>query len=1127
MSQAILQSELFAAEDWQVIYQAFTQVNFNAYDFNSIRTAMVQYIQQNYPEDFNDWVESAELVAIIDLLAYLGESLAYRMDLNTRENFLTSAERRQSILRLAYLVSYNASRNLPARGTLKLVGVQTNNNVFDSNGANLNGVTINWNDASNPDWYEQFVDVLNDAFLTTNPFGIPVSSGTVGGILTQLYEFNSIPINAGSFDFTATVDGLSLNFEAVNSNFENMGTFTEFPPDPSAAYHLLYQNDGNGFASANTGFFVYFKQGTLQFSDFNITVPVQNRDLSIAVNNINDIDVWVDTIDSGGFNVQAWTEVQSTFGNNVIFNELANNIRYIFSVITQDNDQILVRFGDGRFGNIPTGLIRVWYRVSANQAITVRPQDLQGVQITVPYYNLNGQSQNLTMTFSLQTTITNATTSETDSSIAQNAPQLYYTQDRMVNGQDYNVFPLSNSEALKVKAINRFYSGQSRYIDINDPTALYNNSNVFSDDGILWLNNDTVQNTVPINANFDADQVMLNVVQPNLESVETYQFLLQALLAAAEQMPPAIFVPPTVDQIIWVKSTNANYSSTGYFATVLTPTTPVLIGVNSPAIDVEDIMTEGALIKFQNAGWVSIATIANNGTQTNGQGTVTLSDVVNTGDIVIKVVPAINTTLTTTEYNNIKALLNVLNPQQFAIYYDWRTQSWGTYLYAGAFDTSPAHFTFYNPALAPVGQNTGWVMYFQYQNSGVTQWFSQTRGLQYIYESVQNVRFFFINSYKSVNIQTGLANQDTINIFGTNSQPVGNPTDSWAQGTISTYPLGENILFALVNNFTYPEGYIEPRRVEVTFYSSQDNGIPDNPESFTQIVAPGTITFWESYYDQYGYRYYEPALGVKIRRDLTVLDQPIHLQVGDVVYVQSTSLFYNVITLSSITTSADLETITDPTQYILKPGRPLLNFQWKHYATTDQRIDPAISNLIDIYVLTSGYDTLIRQWVSTGAPLSQLPQPETGLQLANDFANIAPYAMFSDQLIWHPVSYMLLFGTRAPVELQAQFVVVPVAGTQLSNQQIQSQVIQAVDNYFAVQNWDFGQTFYFTELAAYIHIQLAPNVASVTLVPLAANQAFGDLFQIQVPPNQIPISAATVNDVIIVQTLTEQVLRVS
>jgi hypothetical protein len=74
---------------------------------------------ENYPDDFNDFVESSEYVALIDLIAYIAQALSFRVDLNARENFLETAERRNSVLRLARLINYNAKRNKPATGLLK------------------------------------------------------------------------------------------------------------------------------------------------------------------------------------------------------------------------------------------------------------------------------------------------------------------------------------------------------------------------------------------------------------------------------------------------------------------------------------------------------------------------------------------------------------------------------------------------------------------------------------------------------------------------------------------------------------------------------------------------------------------------------------------------------------------------------------------------------------------------------------------------------------------------------------------------------------------------------------------------------------------------------------------------
>jgi len=75
------------AENWERAYDSFQQVNFKAWDYDSIKQSMLDYMKLYYPEDFNDYIESSDLVAIIELFAYLGELLAYRIDLNTHENF--------------------------------------------------------------------------------------------------------------------------------------------------------------------------------------------------------------------------------------------------------------------------------------------------------------------------------------------------------------------------------------------------------------------------------------------------------------------------------------------------------------------------------------------------------------------------------------------------------------------------------------------------------------------------------------------------------------------------------------------------------------------------------------------------------------------------------------------------------------------------------------------------------------------------------------------------------------------------------------------------------------------------------------------------------------------------------
>ena len=164
MAQSVRQNNLFAAEDIDVIVRSFSEINFTSYDFDTIKQSMLTYLNNNFPEEFNDYIESSEFIAIVELLAYLGQLVSFRADLNARENFLDTAERKESVLRIAKQLNYKIKRNLPGTGTLKILSVQTNENVKDSLGNDLSNIPVIWDDPSNEDYQEQFLTVLNAAF---------------------------------------------------------------------------------------------------------------------------------------------------------------------------------------------------------------------------------------------------------------------------------------------------------------------------------------------------------------------------------------------------------------------------------------------------------------------------------------------------------------------------------------------------------------------------------------------------------------------------------------------------------------------------------------------------------------------------------------------------------------------------------------------------------------------------------------------------------------------------------------------------------------------------------------------------------------------------------------------------
>jgi hypothetical protein len=100
-------------------------------------------------------------------------------------------------------------------------------------------------------------------------------------------------------------------------------------------------------------------------------------------------------------------------------------------------------FADGVYGNLPQGAFRVYYRTSNGLSYTVYPNELRGINIGVSYINKSGVEHTLTIGLALQSTVANSAASEDIDTIRTNAPAVYYTQNRMITAEDYNLAPLS------------------------------------------------------------------------------------------------------------------------------------------------------------------------------------------------------------------------------------------------------------------------------------------------------------------------------------------------------------------------------------------------------------------------------------------------------------------------------------------------------------------------------------------------------------------------------------------------------------------------------------------------------------------------------------------------------------
>jgi len=1121
MSSTERQNRLLLAEDWKAVYQSFMYADFQSYDFDNLRRTMINYIRQNYPEDFNDYIESSEYLALIDLIAFLGQNLAFRTDLNARENFIETAERRESILRLARLISYNPKRNQPANGFLKIESVSTTEDIFDSNGNNLSNQSIIWNDSTNPNWFEQFIKIINAALPVNATFGRPIKKANVNGISTEQYRFNGINTDIPSFSFNKTINSVGTNFEIVSTGIDtNTNSIVEEDPLPGNKMAFLYRDSGQGSGSNNTGFFFHFRQGSLKSNLFEITNNVPNTIVNIDTDNINNNDIWLYKLDRDNNDDELWTKVDSVEGNNIIYNSISKGVRNIYSVLTRINDRISLIFSDGIFGNIPKGTFRVYYRTSNNRSYRISPSDLVGINVQIPYISRSGTQHTLNMILELKNVIENSSESEDNLSIKTNAPSTYYTQNRLITGEDYNIGTLGiNQQIIKTKAINRTSSGISRYYDLRDATGKYSNTLMYGNDGVVFEEIfDELFSFEFINKN-DIEAVILNTVVPKIRSTSLKNYYYK-------QFPRNRGI---VDlNINWNLTTSDTNRSTGYFEDQF----GIPVAISSFTQSLTRFIEPDALIKFippsgfyfnKNnqliAGspsakgdkiyiWSKVISVVEAGTEVDaetGLGPVVFNDIIPNGVQIAEIISPLVGTLVNDVI--VQMVDQIFAYKTFGLRYDFNSRQWRII-------TNTNLNTVANFSLGRTGDNTNqqldssWLLLFETNGEKYTV---TNRNLRYVFESDEEIRFYHDSIDKIFDSKSGKLVKDTITVLSNNNQP-----DSLNSFT-------QDFKWQVVKEYRDADGYVDNKKLEVGFFDSDDDGVIDDPDIFTNIVspltAPTTKYVFAKKYTRNGTEVFDYVDAESENIIVPLLGEPASLSSyanGTIIYNWKKDIF--------LTVDIPNNKFVLNTNYKVYTGRDQIRFEYSHAANENRRIDPSSSNIMDVYMLTKTYDTNYRQFLSGEIENEVLP-PSSDSLFQSFNSEISKIKSISDEVIYHPVRYKPLFGSKSPANLQATFKVIKNSNRVVNDNDIKSRIIDCVNEFFALENWDFGETFYFSELAAYIIQKLAPDISSLVLVPRQEVQSFGSLYEIKSENDEIFISSATVEDVEIIDAITASRLK--
>ena len=1117
MTATTRQNNLILNEDWKRIYQTFKNADFKSYDFENLRRVIIDYIRENYPEDFNDYIESSEYLALIDAIAFLGQSLSFRIDLASRENFIELAERKENILRLARMLSYNAKRNIAAEGLLKFDTISTTEDIVDGNGKNLAQQVIIWNDPTNTNWNEQFLLVLNAAMSDNTEFGRSQGTAFIDGIQTDQYRFRTTSRDVPIYTFVKTVAGRRMAFELVSTSFLGKESLYEEEPTPGNQLGFIYKNDARGPSSPNNGFFLLFKQGSLEVAHFKIDVPVTNEKVAVDAQGINNSDVWLFALSSQGGQSTKWTQVPNLVGNNIAYNSLSNQVKNIYMINTRENDKIDLLFSDGVYGNLPKGNFRIYYRVSNGLSYSITPADMRGITISIPYVNTSGAAHTLTVSMSLKYTKSSSAPSESVDSIRANAPATYYTQNRMITGEDYNLAPLASSQdILKVKAINRTSSGISRNFDLIDASGKYSSVTVFADDGYIYKNPSEIVSSFKFVNKVDIYNFIRQYLENILSDTDTYNFYLT-------KFTKVIFVDKNS---LWTDVVTLNGSSTGYFKNLvddtklktgvytnntlkyLTPESLIkFVAPTGKAFKKGAIVTVDATDPLQTSYiWAKVISVAGDGTNagrgalTTGLGPVTLSSAIPTGAIASRLVPKFVSNFPTsleTEIVNL-AFANI----NFGLRYDVTDTTWKI--------ITPSNLNLVDDFnlgksgdISNSNLDASWVIAFIKQPD---RYVVKSRGMEYVFGSIQQNRFYFDPGQKIYDSLNGTVIKDQVKVLGINTA-----SDKITQ-------LVQDIPFEISDSIKYEDGYQSTNEIKLGFYDSNNDGVIDDPDEFERVVGLDSDTpfiFFKQVVDTTGsivYQYLNNSNDtiIPIRRELDVnINDP---------YVNG-QLFYFYDSTENVIKRIDRTTNTfviDNT-YRGNIGRAGIKFQYIHNANVDRRIDPSVSNIIDVYLLTRSYDTDFRNYLAGLIPSPGVPTSDS-LRI-NFGSNLNAIKSISDEIIFHPVTYKVLFGAAADSKLQAVFKIVKNPSRTSNDNDLKVRIISAINTFFDVSNWDFGDKFYLSELITYVINSTSPDISNMTIVPKQASQSFGSLFEIQSKADEIFVSGATVDNIEIVSSI--------
>ena len=97
----------------------------------------------------------------------------------------------------------------------------------------------------------------------------------------------------------------------------------------------------------------------------------------------------------------------------------------------------------------------------------------------------------------------------------------------------------------------------------------------------------------------------------------------------------------------------------------------------------------------------------------------------------------------------------------------------------------------------------------------------------------------------------------------------------------------------------------------------------------------------------------------------------------------------------------------------------------------------------------------------------------------------------------------------------------------MSDTEVKQRVINLISTYFNIDNWDFGEDFYFTEMAAFIHNNMIGEISQITISSVADDSDGTRLFEIGCNSDELFLPVVKTSNVVVQNTSSANLTTIS